>query len=216
MNRKKDVIAIVKKLLFSQDEIKMEAQGKLVDGTIVMTPDSEIKEGVELFVISEDGTSTPAPDGTHELEDGTFVKTEGGFVVSVERNEGDDIVETELEEVKSGDDVLEVKATIEQMMAEHEKNLMEKITMFEEKLTALEQKFEEVAGEITSNGVITEEFSKVKEATKLMFEEFVNQPTGKAVDTDKASFDGEFSSVKNNTNSKSEKMKDLIKFMNKG
>lgn len=214
MNRKKDVIAIVKKLLFTQDEMKMEAQGKLVDGTIVMTPDSEIKEGVELFVVAEDGSTTPAPDGTHELEDGTFVKTEGGFVVSVERNEGDDIAETELQEVKSGDDILETKA-VKQLMEEQDK-LITKLAEIEEKMTALEQKFEEVASEITSNGVITEEFSKVKEATKLMFEEFVNQPTGKAIDTDKASFEGEFSNVKKSTNSKSEKIKDLIKFMNKG
>lgn len=215
MSRKKDVIEIVKKLLFSKDEeMKMEAQAKLVDGTIVMTPDSEFKEGVELFVIGEDGTSTPAPDGEHELEDGTFVKTEGGFVVSVMRNEGDDVVETEMKNVESGDDVLETKNTQEQIMAEHEKLIM-KLAEIEQKMTALEQKFEEVAGEIMSNGVIVEEFSKVKEATKIMFEEFSNQPEGKVLDTTKASFEGEFSNVRKNTNSKSEKIKDLINYMRK-
>lgn len=215
MNRKKDVIEIVKKLLFSKDEeIKMEAQAKLVDGTIVMTPDSEFKPGVELFIITEDGNNEPAPDGTHELEDGTFVKTEGGFVVSVERNEGDDVAETEMKDVKSGDDVLEIKNTAEAIMAEHEKLIM-KLTEIEEKMTALEQKFEEVAGEITSSDAIVEEFSKVKEATKIMFEEFANQPEGRVLDTTKASFEGEFSNVRKNTNSKSEKIKDLINYMRK-
>ena len=36
--------------------------------------------GEDVAVVNADGTKTPAPDGTHELKDGTTVTTKGGKV----------------------------------------------------------------------------------------------------------------------------------------
>lgn len=47
----------------------------LKDGTKVSI------EGENVFVVGADGAKTPAPDGEHELADGTKVKTAGGKVV---------------------------------------------------------------------------------------------------------------------------------------
>lgn len=41
-------------------------------------------EGDMVSVVGADGTKTPAPDGEHELADGTKVKTMGGKVVAPE------------------------------------------------------------------------------------------------------------------------------------
>ncbi len=62
----------------------------------VATPVAEVKEvtlkdgtkvsieGESVFVVGADGAKTPAPDGEHELADGTKVKTAGGKVVKEE------------------------------------------------------------------------------------------------------------------------------------
>lgn len=35
-------------------------------------------EGQNVFVVSDDGTKTPAPDGVHSLADGSTITTKGG------------------------------------------------------------------------------------------------------------------------------------------
>jgi len=50
--------------LLSQDEVNL-TYAKLKDGTIVESATFDV--GEDLFVVSEDGTKTPAPDGEHEL-----------------------------------------------------------------------------------------------------------------------------------------------------
>ncbi len=51
-------------------------QSTLKDGTTISI------EGENIFVVSADGTKTPAPDGTHELADGTSLTTKGGKLVT--------------------------------------------------------------------------------------------------------------------------------------
>ena len=50
--------------LLSKDEVEM-TYAKLADGTIVESATFDV--GEDLFVVSEDGTKSPAPDGTHDL-----------------------------------------------------------------------------------------------------------------------------------------------------
>ena len=50
--------------LLAKDEVAL-TYAKLADGTIVESATFDV--GEDLFVISEDGTKTPAPDGTHDL-----------------------------------------------------------------------------------------------------------------------------------------------------
>ena len=62
-------------------EEKMMGEGKLKDGTMVTYEELEV--GYPLMVVTEQGTN-PAPDGTHELEDGTKVTTLNGLITAVE------------------------------------------------------------------------------------------------------------------------------------
>jgi hypothetical protein len=62
MNAKKVLGKILS--LLSQDEVNL-TYAKLKDGTIVESATFDV--GEDLFVVSEDGTKTPAPDGEHEL-----------------------------------------------------------------------------------------------------------------------------------------------------
>ena len=66
MNSKQVLDRIVSMLSLTKKEEEVEmTYARLADGTIVESPTFDVGEPVE--VVSEDGTKTPAPDGTHEL-----------------------------------------------------------------------------------------------------------------------------------------------------
>jgi hypothetical protein len=53
----------------------------LADGTTIKV-EPAIEEGASVFVLA-DGEEIPAPDGSHELADGTVIVTEAGVVIQV-------------------------------------------------------------------------------------------------------------------------------------
>jgi hypothetical protein len=55
---------------------------KLKDGTEVSISGKGVEVGGKIFVV-KDGVPTPAPDGEHELEDGTKVSVKDGEIVTV-------------------------------------------------------------------------------------------------------------------------------------
>ena len=61
-------------------EEKMMGEGKLKDGTMVTYDELEV--GNPLMVVTEQGTN-PAPDGTHEMQDGTKVSTVNGLITEI-------------------------------------------------------------------------------------------------------------------------------------
>jgi len=98
MNAKKVLSKIL--TLLSQDEVSL-TYAKLKDGTIVESATFDV--GEDLFVVSEDGTKTPAPDGEHEL---SLKDSEGNEVLIKAITKDGKIVErenVELEDVKVQD-----------------------------------------------------------------------------------------------------------------
>lgn len=95
----------IKKLLFTEETVEAPAtetelkfeDAKLVDGTIVRI-EPAVEVGAKVSVISEDGETVDAPDGEHELEEGTVVRTEGGVIVDVLEPEVEEEAEEEVEE----------------------------------------------------------------------------------------------------------------------
>lgn len=64
------------------------AKATLADGTeITLTP--SLEEGATVMVVTAEG-EVPAPDGTHELSDGTMITTTAGVIVSIESKEGEE------------------------------------------------------------------------------------------------------------------------------
>jgi ElaB/YqjD/DUF883 family membrane-anchored ribosome-binding protein len=87
MNAKKVLNKIVEFL--SANEVEL-TYAKLADGTIVESATFDV--GEDLFVVSEDGTKTPAPNGFHDL---MLKDTEGNETLLKVKSEAGKIVERE-------------------------------------------------------------------------------------------------------------------------
>jgi hypothetical protein len=87
MNAKQVLNKII--TLLTKDEVEL-TYAKLADGTIVESATFDV--GEDLFVVSEDGTKSPAPNGTHEL---MLKDTEGNETLLKVITEDGKIVERE-------------------------------------------------------------------------------------------------------------------------
>ena len=79
------VISTLKSVFSDEEVVATEetnfAEATLVDGTIVKW-EGDLLEGTALVVVLPEG-EVAAPDGVHELADGTIIETAGGLVVTI-------------------------------------------------------------------------------------------------------------------------------------
>ena len=73
------------------EEIKLEFQAKTDDGTILVSTAEELEQGVDISVLTEDGTTIPLPIGTYKVDTGLSFRVEEEGVVS-------ELIESETEE----------------------------------------------------------------------------------------------------------------------
>ena len=123
---------------------------KLMDGTIVRYEKLEV--GMPLLVIDEAGNELPAPDGEHELEDGTKVTVEAGIITEVASKE---------EEAPEAEE-----APIEQPMAAVESVSKEDFETLKNEVADLKTKFEEFS---TTNETLSADNIAMKEIVKETF-----------------------------------------------
>jgi len=89
------------------DEVKLAWQSKSEDGTILVSTAEELEAGVDISVLTEDGTTIPLPIGTYKLDTGVSFRVEEEGVVS-------EVMESETEE----EDTPKEEATKEEMAEE--------------------------------------------------------------------------------------------------
>lgn len=63
------------------------AEAKLKDGTMISYEGDTPATGQNVYVVDATGAEVPAPDGQHELEDGTIISTEKGVIIDVKAAE---------------------------------------------------------------------------------------------------------------------------------
>ena len=107
-------------------------EGKLADGTIIVSDADALAEGVAINVLVEDGTQIPLPVGEYETEDGLkFVVEEEGVIASmVEEAEEEEEDYTEEEEKEEMTEVLpneelfaEIGAVVKELLEEVRKDI---------------------------------------------------------------------------------------------
>jgi hypothetical protein len=76
--------------MFEGEEAPAEVQletTKLADGSATIK--GKIMEGETVTLVAEDGTESPAPDGSHELEGGVKITVASGVITAVEKEEAE-------------------------------------------------------------------------------------------------------------------------------
>ena len=145
-------------------EVKM-VEATLKDG-VTRVETEALEPGSKIYVVSAEGEKAPAPEGIHELEDGTKVEVDSeGTISQVEKPEPKVEVEIEAEaekpsEIPAGESTAEQptksEATItKEEMASYVDNMMEKVMMA----------IEEVAKEV---GTVKEEMASYKSKMEKM------------------------------------------------
>ena len=86
--------------LNKEDEIKLGWQSKGEDGTIYVSTAEELEAGVDVSVLTEDGTTIPLPVGTYKTDTGVSFRVEEEGVVGevIESETEEEVTEEELSE----------------------------------------------------------------------------------------------------------------------
>ena len=113
----------------------------LMDGSKIDLSGLEI--GAEAKLVDESGNSSPAPDGEHELVDGTMVTTVGGKVEGIETPQAEmEPIETPEEEIPMESDKFnEIDSTIENLKSENE--------ALKAKIASIEGKFSQAINDLS-------------------------------------------------------------------
>ncbi len=113
----------------------------LKDGSKIDLSGLEI--GAEAMLVDESGNASPAPDGEHELVDGTMITVVGGKVEGIEtpQAEAEPIEEVEEEIPMESDKFTEIDGTIENLKAENE--------ALKAKIASIEGKFSQAINDLS-------------------------------------------------------------------
>ena len=194
--------------LNKEETIKLEWQSKSEDGTIFVSTAEELEAGVDIAVLTEDGTTILLPVGTYKTEDGvSFRVEEEGIVAEVIQSETeeeveagyDDEKEEMTEEVK--EEELEVEDDAFERLVERVQNLEDAIADLKEDKVGGDDEVEEMAEEtvepstnpksIKTTEVVEfsaeDELTKLKEENEKLKTELASQPASAPLDTNKFS-----------------------------
>jgi hypothetical protein len=96
-----------------EEELKLAFQAKTEDGTIIVSTAEELESGVDVSVLTEDGTTIPLPAGTYKLDTGVSFRVEEEGIVS-------EVMESETEEEIEAEDDKEEMAKDDKEDYDHE------------------------------------------------------------------------------------------------
>jgi hypothetical protein len=194
--------------LDKEETIKLEWQAKSEDGTIFVSTAEELEAGVDISVLTEDGTTILLPIGTYKTDTGiTFRVEEEGIVAEVMETETEEVVE---EEVEASEELAEEEDKKDyadvgdwEGMEKRIQNLEDAVASLKEEKVGGDDDVEEMSEETEERGTTPKsikttevvEFSAEDELTKLKEEneklktELASQPASAPLDTNKFSSD---------------------------
>lgn len=173
-----------------EESVNLEYQAKLEDGTIIVSTAESLEAGVDISVLTEDGTTMLLPVGEYKTEDGI------GFSVEVEGVVAE-IYEEEVEE-EATEEVVEEEASKEDMeeetIEETETVEFDSVAFMDEVksvvvdlMSNVNTEIETLKSELAELKSTNEELSSEKEKLSAQVVELSNEPAAKPVDTNKFS-----------------------------
>jgi len=201
--------------LNKEETIKLEWQAKSEDGTIFVSTAEELEAGVDISVLTEDGTTILLPVGTYKTDTGvSFRVEEEGIVAEViesETEEVDTVEEEDLseevkeEELAEEDDDRKEEADVADWkgMEKRIQNLEDAVARLKEDKVGGDDEVEEMSEEtvepstnpksIKTTEVVEfsaeDELTKLKEENEKLKTELAAQPASAPLDVNKFSSD---------------------------
>lgn len=174
------------------EEVSMAYQAKSEDGTIFVSTAEELEAGVDISVLTEDGTTILLPVGTYKTDTGvTFRVEEEGIVAEV--------METETEEVVEEEEMAEDLAVVEDWegMEKRIQNLEDAVASLKEDKDGGDDEVEEMAEEviepstnpksIKTTEVVEFSVEDLKAENERLKTELAESPASAPLDTNKFS-----------------------------
>ena len=189
--------------LSKDEELQLAFQAKTEDGTIVVSTAEELESGVDISVLTEDGTTILLPIGTYKLDTGvSFRVEEEGIVAEVIESETEEEIEAESEELAEEDESPAEKAD----WAKSYEELKDKVENLEDAVHRLEEqlgdkgeelakekkdKKEDTTSEETTAGGGNDPVLELEEENKKLKEELAAKPAAANLNTNKFSSNGD-------------------------
>jgi len=149
-------LAKIKVVLAEDEETEVTLEDvKKVDGTLLRV-EPALEVGATVQVIGEDAELIDAPDGDHELEDGSVLKVEGGIIVEIIAVEAPAEEEMNEELPEPTPQGLDVAALTADVMNKLNEAIVNKIAGLKFEQTIAELKAENAALKETILDVVTE------------------------------------------------------------
>ena len=174
-----------------EESVNLEYQAKLEDGTIIVSTAESLEAGVDISVLTEDGTTMLLPVGEYKTEDGQGFSVEVEGVVAElyeEEVEEEATEETPVEEEASKEDMEE--ETIEETEAVEFDSVafMDEVkSVVVDLMSNVNTEIETLKSELAELKSTNEELSSEKEKLSAQVVELSNEPAAKPVDTNKFS-----------------------------
>ena len=173
------------------EDVTMAYQAKSEDGTIFVSTAEELEAGVDISVLTEDGTTILLPVGTYKTDTGvTFRVEEEGIVAEVMETETEEVEEEEMaEELEVEDDAFERLSERVQNLEDAIADLKEDKVEATEEVEELSEEVEEERGTTPKSIKTTEvvEFEELKAENERLKTELAESPASAPLDTNKFS-----------------------------
>ena len=179
-----DIKTRIRVALGIEDEtIALAFEGKLSDGTIIVSEADALVEGVEVMVMTEDGTTIAVPVGSYEMEDGmTFVVEEEGIIASV--GEAEEVEEVEAKDKDEDYEDEDKEEMSDDKLTEFSEVVMQIFTEMKEEIDALKESVAEITGTNLSQ---EEEIVDLQNENTKLSKKLGNKPATNNLNTKKFS-----------------------------
>ena len=188
----------------NEEEVKLGWQGKSEDGTIFVSTAEELEAGVDISVLTEDGTTILLPVGTYKTDTGvSFRVEEEGIVAELIESETEEVETVEEEDLAEEDDDRKEEADVEDWagMEKRIQNLEDAVADLKKEKEGGDDEVEEMTEETvepstnpkTIKTTEVKEFSAEEEIEKLKAEneklktELAESPADTPINTNKFS-----------------------------
>ena len=185
--------------LDKEETISLEWQAKSEDGTIFVSTAEELEAGVDISVLTEDGTTILLPVGTYKTDTGVSFRVEEEGIVAevIESETEEEVVEEEVEASEELAEELEVEDDAFERLVERVQNLEDAIADLKEEKVGGDDEVEEMSEEVEERGTTPKsikttevvEFSveELKAENDKLKAELAAQPASAPLDTNKFS-----------------------------